>query len=303
MLDDPNDPAQPVGVARFPANVVDGVRWNAAFAYLDPARDRPNLTIRGSSLVDRVVFDGTRAAGVVTSNGEHIDADCIVLASGAYFTPAVLLRSGVGPPDDLRQSRHRGGGGPARRRRPARPPRHRGRLGAERQAVARDGRPRSGERAAVRAPHTAQGGEYVVSGRQLGSPPAAVADPRRSAARPVRPHCRRLPHEAVVGRPPAAAVDRSRRAAARRARLPHTPRRPGRDRRGHSHGAGPRRDGAPAFAARRRVATRRERRSRSTSAPPRATTSTRRAPARSGRWSTSSAVSSASTGWSSPMRR
>ena len=102
MLDDPNDPGQPVGVARFPANVVDGVRWNAAFAYLDPARDRPNLTIRGSSLVDRVVFEGTRAARVVVSNGEHINAECIVLASGAYFTPAILLRSGVGPPDDLR---------------------------------------------------------------------------------------------------------------------------------------------------------------------------------------------------------
>jgi len=42
LLDDPNDPARPVGVAPFPANVVDGLRWNASFAYLDPARSRPN---------------------------------------------------------------------------------------------------------------------------------------------------------------------------------------------------------------------------------------------------------------------
>ncbi len=102
LLDDPNDPEQPVGVARFPANVVDGVRWNTSLAYLDPARGRPNLTIRGSSLVDRIVFDGRRAAGVVT-NGERIEAGCIVLACGAYLTPAVLLRSGVGPPEDLRE--------------------------------------------------------------------------------------------------------------------------------------------------------------------------------------------------------
>ena len=36
-----------------PLNAVDGVRWNAAFAYLDPARERPNLTIRAETLVDR----------------------------------------------------------------------------------------------------------------------------------------------------------------------------------------------------------------------------------------------------------
>ena len=44
-LDDPDDLRQPVGVARLPANVVDGVRWSTALAYLDDARQRPNLTI------------------------------------------------------------------------------------------------------------------------------------------------------------------------------------------------------------------------------------------------------------------
>ena len=65
LLSDPNDPSQPTGVAPFPANVVNGCRWNAALAYLDPARARPNLVIVGDTLVDRVTFDGTRASGVV----------------------------------------------------------------------------------------------------------------------------------------------------------------------------------------------------------------------------------------------
>jgi choline dehydrogenase len=101
-LVDPNDPREPVGVAPFPANVVDGRRWNAAFAYLDPARDRSNLTIIGDTLVDRVELDGTRATGVVAGDGGRFGASTVVLAAGAYFTPAILLRSGIGPESDLR---------------------------------------------------------------------------------------------------------------------------------------------------------------------------------------------------------
>ena len=77
-------------------NVVDGVRWNAAFAYLDEARDRPNLTILGDTLVDRVLLDGDRAVAAVTSAGE-LRAGTVVLASGAYGSPGILLRSGLTP--------------------------------------------------------------------------------------------------------------------------------------------------------------------------------------------------------------
>jgi choline dehydrogenase len=77
-------------------NAVEGVRWNAAFAYLDPARDRSNLTILGDTLVDRVLLDGTRAVGAATSAGE-LWADEVVLAASAYGSPAILLRSGIGP--------------------------------------------------------------------------------------------------------------------------------------------------------------------------------------------------------------
>jgi choline dehydrogenase len=93
-LEDPD--ADAVGAGPFPANVRDGVRWNAAFAYLDPALGRSNLTVRGGSMVDRLRLDGARATGV-----DDVEADLVVLAAGAYGTPAILLRSGIGPGDEL----------------------------------------------------------------------------------------------------------------------------------------------------------------------------------------------------------
>jgi choline dehydrogenase len=78
-------------------NAVGTVRWNAAFAYLDPARDRPNLTLVADTIVDRVLLEGERASGVTTSRGPFT-ADVLVLASGAYGSPGILLRSGFGPP-------------------------------------------------------------------------------------------------------------------------------------------------------------------------------------------------------------
>jgi choline dehydrogenase len=76
-----------------PVNLVGTVRWNTAFAYLDTARSRPNLTILADTLVDRV--DPER--GVVHSDRGDLAADTIVLAAGAYGSPGILLRSGIGP--------------------------------------------------------------------------------------------------------------------------------------------------------------------------------------------------------------
>jgi choline dehydrogenase len=100
-LDDLDDPADPVGVGSYPANVVGGTRWSAAFAYLDPARERPNLTLVPDTVVDRVTLEDGRATGVVDASGRVREAGCVVLAAGAYFSPAILLRSGVGPPREL----------------------------------------------------------------------------------------------------------------------------------------------------------------------------------------------------------
>jgi choline dehydrogenase len=101
VLEDFNDPAALEGVGFGPFNVLDGVRWNASFAYVDPARGRPNLTVLAETLVDRVLVERGRAKGVATDRGE-LTADAIVVAAGAYGSPALLLRSGIGPEGDLR---------------------------------------------------------------------------------------------------------------------------------------------------------------------------------------------------------
>jgi choline dehydrogenase len=101
ILADANDPPTAAGVATGPFNITQGVRWNAAFAYLDPARSRPNLILLADTLADRVMFDGDRVTGVLTSNGV-VEADTIVLAAGAVGSACVLMRSGVGPEQELR---------------------------------------------------------------------------------------------------------------------------------------------------------------------------------------------------------
>jgi choline dehydrogenase-like flavoprotein len=83
-----------------PVNAVGAVRWNAAFAYLDPARARDNLTILADTLVDQVLVKGDRVLGVTTTAGE-LRARTVVLAAGAYGSPGILLRSGIGPMREL----------------------------------------------------------------------------------------------------------------------------------------------------------------------------------------------------------
>jgi choline dehydrogenase len=101
-VDDINgDREQVPSVGPVPKNMAGGNRLNAAMSYLAQVRQRPNLTIRSETLVDRVLFDGGRATGVVTSDGDEIPADLVVLAAGAYFTPGILNRSGYGNETDL----------------------------------------------------------------------------------------------------------------------------------------------------------------------------------------------------------
>ncbi|MCX4245227.1 GMC family oxidoreductase [Paraliomyxa miuraensis] len=81
-----------------------GHRISANLAFLGPARSRSNLEIRARTMVERVIMEGTRVVGVScrTASGlETIAAPRVILAAGAYATPAVLLRSGVGPHQDL----------------------------------------------------------------------------------------------------------------------------------------------------------------------------------------------------------
>ncbi len=101
-VEDHNAPGA-MGVGPLPVNVVNGVRQSGALTYLAAARHRPNLTIRPDVLVDRVLFEGNRAIGVQCAvPHEAIAAGQVILAGGAYGSPAILLRSGLGPADDLR---------------------------------------------------------------------------------------------------------------------------------------------------------------------------------------------------------
>jgi choline dehydrogenase len=95
--------AQQRGTGGIPVNEVDGVRQSTALAYLTASvRSRPNLAILGEVNVDRVLFDGERAVGVLAADGTVYRAGEVVLSGGTYGSAAILLRSGVGPAADLR---------------------------------------------------------------------------------------------------------------------------------------------------------------------------------------------------------
>jgi choline dehydrogenase len=92
------------GVSPYAINSRNLQRVSTNDAYLEPARDRPNLTIVGEAHVDRVLFEGLRATGVrVRVGGEWVEMRGreIILSAGSVYTPPILLRSGIGPADEL----------------------------------------------------------------------------------------------------------------------------------------------------------------------------------------------------------
>lgn len=95
------------GVACYPINNRLGRRVSTNEAYLEPARNRPNLTVVGDALVDRVTFNGTAASGVrVRLSGKgwtNLAANEVVLCAGAVHSPGILIRSGLGPAGVLRE--------------------------------------------------------------------------------------------------------------------------------------------------------------------------------------------------------
>jgi choline dehydrogenase len=100
---DHNDP-ELTGYGPHPMNKRGTLRISTAIAYLDPARGRPNLTIRPNTDVRRVLLKDGSASGVELRTAgaiETISARQVVLACGAIHTPAVLVRSGIGPRDVL----------------------------------------------------------------------------------------------------------------------------------------------------------------------------------------------------------
>jgi choline dehydrogenase len=88
-------------------NIVEGSRQSAADAYLQPVRDRPNLTVVTDALAHRVRIKNDRAMGVEYSvNGVLFTADCrseVVLAAGTMGSAQLLMLSGIGPASHLRE--------------------------------------------------------------------------------------------------------------------------------------------------------------------------------------------------------
>ena len=109
--DDHNAP-ESTGVSPYAMNVSDGTRVSTNDAYLEPSRDRGNLEIVGEALVDRVLFEDllqngvnnrrATAVRVRTSEGwAQIRGGEIVLSAGAVLSPTILMRSGIGPAQEL----------------------------------------------------------------------------------------------------------------------------------------------------------------------------------------------------------
>ena len=96
---DINDPSQLPGIGIFPVTIDEQTqRVSTSLAYLDEAvRARDNLEIRTNAEVARIEIDAGRATGVLLVSGEQIEADEVVVAAGALWSPTMLMRSGVGP--------------------------------------------------------------------------------------------------------------------------------------------------------------------------------------------------------------
>ncbi|MFI7696357.1 GMC family oxidoreductase [Nonomuraea sp. NPDC049655] len=93
------------GYCPTPVTQNRGRRWSAADAYLRPAAARPNLTVLTGATVDRVVFEGSRAVGIEHSGGTLVRAAReVVLSAGAIGSPYLLMRSGVGAAEELRDA-------------------------------------------------------------------------------------------------------------------------------------------------------------------------------------------------------
>ena len=90
------------GVGPYPMNIVHGIRMNTGMTYLTNAvQKRTNLTIVGNALADKVLFNGSEAYGLQLADGRKFTAAEVILSAGTYGTPAILMRSGVGPKKQL----------------------------------------------------------------------------------------------------------------------------------------------------------------------------------------------------------
>ncbi len=94
--------AQQDGAGYYQLTQRNARRSSAAMAFLNPAKSRPNLTIRMQAQVRRILVANGRATGIEMADGSKIMADReVILSSGAIGSPRLLQLSGIGPADDL----------------------------------------------------------------------------------------------------------------------------------------------------------------------------------------------------------
>ncbi|MBS0192682.1 MAG: choline dehydrogenase [Proteobacteria bacterium] len=94
------------GFGQYQVTQVNGARCSTAVGYLDPVKSRPNLSVHTGALAQRVTFDGTHAAGVdYLHHGRPASVRArreVLLCGGAINSPQLLMLSGIGAADDLR---------------------------------------------------------------------------------------------------------------------------------------------------------------------------------------------------------
>jgi choline dehydrogenase len=94
--------ADPEGVGFFHFTIGGGRRVGSADAYLRRAETRPNLSIMTGAMTSHLVFDGARCTGVVLADGREVRARReVILSAGSFHSPWLLLRSGIGPAEEL----------------------------------------------------------------------------------------------------------------------------------------------------------------------------------------------------------
>ncbi len=90
----------PIGMGIAMVCIYDGVRVTSSSAYL--ASPPLNLTVITDAQVDKVILDGKVAVGVKTVDGrEFLASNEVIMSCGTLSTPPVLLRSGIGPAEEL----------------------------------------------------------------------------------------------------------------------------------------------------------------------------------------------------------
>ena len=93
--------AEQEGVGYYQVTQKDGRRCSTARAYLEAARERPNVTVISNAQASKIVFDGRRASGVEffeKGNSFSVSAGReVILSAGAFQSPQLLMLSGVGP--------------------------------------------------------------------------------------------------------------------------------------------------------------------------------------------------------------